>query len=254
MRATAVIKDKNISSGCHHATPTPQFFWNCHYCGKGALCFRFDLAKLFLQGPTMPTLHQKFSFVIVIIVGRGIILLLRFSQVISSGCHHATPTPIFFNCHYCGKGALYFCFELTKVFLQGATCHTCTQFFSELSLLWEGSLCFCFDLAKVFLHDATMPTLYPNFFLNCHYCGKGALCFCFDLAIIFLQGATIPPIHRKCIIIIIIIIRYFWKRALCFCFKLDRVFLQGAAMPSLQQQNFRLLIIVGRGHYVSASA
>ena len=130
---------QGISSGCHHVTPTPQFFWNCHYCGKGALCFRFDLAKLFLQGPTMPTLHQKFSFVIVI-VGRGIILLLRFSQGISSGCHLATPTPKFFfrNCCYYGKGTLCFCFDLAKAFLQGATMPPLHPFFLIVIIVGRG--------------------------------------------------------------------------------------------------------------------
>jgi len=171
MRANAVIKDESISSVCHHATPTPHFFWNCHYCGKGALCFRFDLAKLFLQGTTMPTLHQKFSFVIVI-VGRGIILLLRFSQGISSGCHHASPTP-FFNCHYCGKGALYFCFDIAKVFLQGATCRNCTQFFFRIVIIVGRVIMRLLRLRQGISSRCTMPTLYPNFFLNCNYCGKG---------------------------------------------------------------------------------
>ena len=85
----------------HHATAKPNFFRNCHYCGKGHYAsastqpgyffrvpprhpytiFRncrgkgalscFDLAKVFLQGVTMPHLNPKF---------------------------------IFRNCHYCGKG------------------------------------------------------------------------------------------------------------------------------------------------------
>jgi len=39
------------------------------------------------------------------IVGRGIMLLLRRSQCISSGWHHATPIPytFFLDFHYCGK-------------------------------------------------------------------------------------------------------------------------------------------------------
>ena len=90
--------------------------------------FCFDLARVFLQGSTMPPLHPKLFFGIVIIVGRGhyasastyarhfvrvppchpytkflglslwewgIIRLLRLSQFISSGSHHATTTPCF---------------------------------------------------------------------------------------------------------------------------------------------------------------
>ena len=123
--------DQGISSGYHHATPTPKTVF----------------------------------FGIAIIVGRGIMLLLRIRQGISSGCHHATPTHNFFwNCHYCGEGALCFCFDLAKVFLQGATMPHLHPFFFEFSLLWEEALCFCFDLAKVFLQGATMPLLQPIFF------------------------------------------------------------------------------------------
>ena len=84
---------QGISSGCHHANPY-KLFRNCHYCGKGALSFCFDLAKVFFQGATIPPLHH-FSG-IVINVGRGIMLMLRLRQGISSGCHNATPTHNFF--------------------------------------------------------------------------------------------------------------------------------------------------------------
>ena len=63
-------------------------------------------------------------FVFVIIAGRGIMFLLRLSQGISSGCNHATPTP-FFICH-CGKGALSFCFDLAKYFYRMPQCHRYT--------------------------------------------------------------------------------------------------------------------------------
>jgi len=66
--------------------------------------FFFDLAKVFLQGATMPPLHPKIFFFGIVIVGRSIMLLLRLSQGISSGCHHATHTQFSpRNCH-CGKG------------------------------------------------------------------------------------------------------------------------------------------------------
>ena len=138
---------------------------------------------------------------------------LRLRQSISSGCHHATPTPIFLNFHYCGRGALYFCFDLARVFLLGAIMPPLHPFFSELSLLWEGALCFCLDLAKVFPQGETTPRLH-FFFVIVIIVGKGALCFCFDLAKVFLQGAT---------------------------------------MSSLNQIFFAIVIIVGRGHYASAS-
>ena len=111
--------------------PLHHFIRNFH-CGKGALCFCFDLANVFLQGANIPPLHPKPFFGIVIIVRRGITLLLRLSRGISSGFRHATPTP--------------------------------KNIFSELSL-WEGALCFRFDLAKVFLQGATMPPHIPNFFV-----------------------------------------------------------------------------------------
>ena len=50
----------------------------------------------------MPPLHT--FFLIVIIVGRGIILLLRLSQGISSGCHHATTTLFFGIVIIVGRG------------------------------------------------------------------------------------------------------------------------------------------------------
>ena len=142
---------QGITSGCHHVTLHQIFFWFIHYCGKGALCFCFDLAKYFVrvtpchpftknvldysllwegsimlllrlsqvfrQGATMPPLLPIFRFSI---AARGIFLLLRHSQGMSSGCHHATPTPIFFICHYGGKEAFSFCFDLDRIIFQGA--------------------------------------------------------------------------------------------------------------------------------------
>ena len=127
-------------------------FRYCHCC-KGALCVCFDLAKVFLQSATMPSLHQIFWNCHY--CGKGIMLLLLLSQGISSGCHHATFTPKKFQyCHYCCKGPLCVCFDLAKVFLQSVTMPSLHHFL-ELSLLW--ALCFCFELAGVFLQVATMP-------------------------------------------------------------------------------------------------
>ena len=51
---------QGISSGFHHATPTPQNFfnfWMCQQCWKSVFCF--DLSRVFLQDDTMPPLHKK---------------------------------------------------------------------------------------------------------------------------------------------------------------------------------------------------
>ena len=88
-------------------------------------------------------------------------LPLRLRQGISSGRHHATlkPKKLFWeNCHYCGKGALGFCFDLARVLLQGASMLTqhIRIYFLDLSLLWEGdryitgALCLCYDLLRLF--------------------------------------------------------------------------------------------------------
>ena len=105
------------------------------------------LSQVFRQGATIPPLHPNFfGFVI---EERGIILLLRLSQRISSGCHHATPPPIFSNFHYCGKGALCFCFDLAKVFLQGATSPPLhPNFWGKVLLLWEGGIMLSFRLSQ----------------------------------------------------------------------------------------------------------
>ena len=80
---------KGNSSGCHHANPTP-FFCICHYCGKVAFCFCFDVARVFLQGASMPPLHPYF-LKLSLLRERD-----RYSQGIFSGCHHDTPTPYTF--------------------------------------------------------------------------------------------------------------------------------------------------------------
>jgi len=84
---------QGISSRCYHANHTP---------------------KLFLELSSWEV---------------DIMLLLRLNQRISSGWHHGNPKP---------------------------------PKFLDLSLLWEGALFFCFDLAKVFLYGATMPPLHPK--------------------------------------------------------------------------------------------
>ena len=157
--------------------------------------FASTWTRNFFRVPPCHPYTQKFFFVISIIVGRGIMLLLRLSQGISSGCHHATSTHNFlWNCHYCGEGELCFWFDLAKVFLQGATMPQLHTFFSNCHYCGKGALCFCLDLARYFFR---LPPCHPynQFFWNCRYCGKVALYFCFDLAKEFLQGATMPPLH-----------------------------------------------------------
>ena len=143
----------------------------------------------------MPPLNPK-RFGIVIIVGRGIMLLLRISQGISSRCHHATPTPHFL----------------------------------DLSLFGKGALCFCFELAKVFLQGANMPPLNPKIILDLSF-GKGALSFCFELAKVFLQGATMPPLNPKFFLFLVLLVVWDRDSPSAFCFDLARVFLQDATMP-----------------------
>jgi len=93
-------------------------------------------------------------------------LLLRLSHGISSGCHHATPSPFFGIVIVSGSLALCFCFDLDKVFLHGATTTPLHQTFFGIVILGKWTLCFCFDLAKVFLQGATMPTLHQKFFFE----------------------------------------------------------------------------------------
>ena len=134
---------------CH---PYTNFFGIVIVSGSLA-CFCFDLDEVFLQGATTPPLHQ--NFLNCHYFGKWTLCLLQISQCIYSRCHHAIPTPFFYNGH-CGKAALF------------------------LLRLSHGISSGC--------HHAT-----PKPFCICHYCGKATLCFCFDLAKVFLQGATMPP-------------------------------------------------------------
>ena len=60
---------QGISSGCHHATHTPNFFLNCHYCGKGHYVSASTKPRYFFSVPPCYP-YNKF----------------------------------FWNCHYYGKG------------------------------------------------------------------------------------------------------------------------------------------------------
>ena len=115
---------RGISSGFRHATTTPIFFRNCHcrkghyasasiqpryffrvppcqsytiflrnchFVGRGHYASASTQSMYFLRVPASHPQHPIF-FGIVIILGRGIMLLLRLSRGTSSGCHKATPT------------------------------------------------------------------------------------------------------------------------------------------------------------------
>ena len=104
-------------------------FYNCHYFGKWTLCVCLDLAKVFLQGATTPHLYHF----LIVILGGGHYVCFDLAKVLQG----ATTPPLhhFFNCHYCGKAALCFCFDLATVFFQDAT--------SFLKLLGMESTVFC---------------------------------------------------------------------------------------------------------------
>ena len=121
----------------------------------------------------------------------GILLLLRIGRGISSECHHATPyTPLFGIVIIVVMGALCFCFDLAKVFLQSANMPPLHLFF-ELPLLWEGALFFCFDLGRVFLQGDTMPPL--HYFLELSLVWERGIMLLLRLSQCIFQGATMPP-------------------------------------------------------------
>ena len=59
---------------------------------------------------------------------------------------------------------------------------------------------FCFDLARVFFQGATMPSLHPRIFIFLSVCSVGnrdsPMEICFELARVF-QDATMPLLHPK---------------------------------------------------------
>jgi len=131
-------------------------------------------------------------------------LLLRLSQGISLGWHNATTTPKYFrNCHYCGKAALCFCFDVAKVFLQDSTTPPLHPFFGNIIILGSGHYASASTWPGYFFRVPPRQP-YSNIFLNCHYFEKWALSFRFDLAKVFLQGATMLPIHHFFEIVIIV--------------------------------------------------
>ena len=124
------------SSGCHNATPTPNFLYYSLLWVVGIMLL-LRLSQVFLQGATISTLHPK-----------NLDLSLR-------------------------KGDVMLLLRLSQVFLQGATMPPLhPKKFLDLSLLREGAFCFCFDLARVFIQGATMPTLNPKIIFGFVIMGK----------------------------------------------------------------------------------
>ena len=136
------------------------------------------------------------------------------------------------------------CFPLTKLFLQGAPCHTYTHFL-ELSLLCEGAFYFYFDLAKLFFQGATMPTLHQKF-LDYSLLWEGVLCFSFDLARVFLQVAIMPPYTHFLLLFIIV------GRGIVLLLRHSQVIFSGCHHATHIPKHF-WLIHCGKGHYDSAS-
>ena len=78
------------STGCQNATLN-QFFLELSLLWEGALCFFFDLTKVFLQGGAMPPLNHQ-SFWICHYFGKGHYASASTNQGISLGFHRARPT------------------------------------------------------------------------------------------------------------------------------------------------------------------
>ena len=230
---------QGISSGCNHATPTPQ---------KSGMNF--------ITGFVYDRLWMRCTMDI----SR---FLLQLSQGISSGCHHALPTPqnLFWNCQYCGKGN-FLLLRLSQGISSG--CHPTPQNFFSGFVICVGKRVmvrrdpvFCFDLARVFLQGATMPSLHPRilFFMRLQ-CGKlrqpdGNMLR--QLGYFF----RVPPCHPYTLDFFNFwICQQCWKSV--FCFDLSRVFIQDAT-PTPKKFIFQICrycgkeIDIARGHYASAS-
>ena len=99
-------------------------------------------------------------------------LLLRLSQVFRVGAIISPLNPKSFGFAIIAGRRLCFSFDLAKYFDGVQPCHLYTpKTFLDFPLLREGAFCFCFDVARVFLQGATMPPLYPRIF--CHQCWEG---------------------------------------------------------------------------------
>ena len=255
---------QGISSGCHHATPTPYIFSGFVICvGKRVMVrldpvFCFDLSRVFLQGATMPSLHPRFfifypAVVWEIEIARWKYASTQLGYVFRVPPCHPYNLENFFNfwiCQQCCKSV--FCFDLLGYFFPMPPCHPYTHKIDVLDWsLWErqilpGALYFCFDLARVFLQGAIMPPLHQkNVFLELSLWEGGIM-----LLLRLSQGisarchhATPTPFSG---FVIIVGRRQIQPGALCFCFDLSRVFLQDANMPPLHPIFFGSVINVGK--------
>ena len=107
-------------------------FWICQQCWKSAFCF--DLSREFLQGATIPPLQPRIF------------------------CNYCI-------CQQCWKTAfcLDLCRVFLRV---PACHSYTIEYFSDLSLVWErdryslGELHFCFDMSKVLLQGTAIPALH----------------------------------------------------------------------------------------------
>ena len=104
------------------------------------------------------------------------------------------PLHPFFELSLLDKGALCICFNLARVFLQGAPRHPYTKKFGIIITMRRVPYPSASNQQKVFLHEATTPPLHP-FWGELSLLWEVALYFCFDLAKKFLQGSTMPHLH-----------------------------------------------------------
>ena len=160
---------QGISSGWHHANPTPQLFSDLSvWVKRHYVSASIWTVYLFRANYGNPT--AKIFFGSVIIVGRGITLRLRFSHCISSGCQTCHRCTIFLDLSLVlersimirlrlsqgiFQSALFFCFDLARVFLQGDTIPP-LNYFLELSLVWEWDMLPLRPRQCIF-QGATMP-------------------------------------------------------------------------------------------------
>ena len=154
--------------------------------------------------------------------------LLRLSQGISSGCHHSTTKPIFWNCHYCGKGHYASASTQPRYFFRVPPCYPYNKFFWNCHYYGKGHYDSASTQPMYFFRVTPCHPYTQNFFWKCHYCGKGALCFRLDLASVFLLGATMKPLNPHTNFLELSLL---WEGALCFSFDLAKVFLQGVVAP-----------------------
>ena len=149
-----------------------------------------------------------------------------------------------------GQLPIFECFDLSRVFLQGATMPPLHPIFFGIVILVGRGISFFFNLARVFLQDATMPPLNP-FFGIVIIVGRGIMLL-LRLTKVFLQVVTMPLLQHFFGIVIIV------GRALCFCFDLAKLFRQVppchpytkfyfSELPLLWERGIMLLLRLSQG-------